>query len=462
MKKMLSKRRTTFILFLEGFVSVSLQMLMMRQLVPFVGSSVVVSSLVVGFFLASLSAGYAIGGRIKENHIKRLSRNLIMSAFLLSIGISYPVMDYTFNLLNEYINNPLFEVSLYLLVFLSPIVFMLGQTVPLLTNFYKSKSVAEIAGDSFAINTIGSVLGSIVTALVFFYYFGMAKTILIDVFFLGVVLSLLLDSKNYLKYGITFVCVFAIAYNLNVNYEKDNFKLTNAYNNYEIINEKINPEESLKIFQMNRSYSSGIYSNGKNWQYIETTKAILFGKGHQELKNAEILVLGAGGFTLSANNNIPDNNFTYVDIDPDIKKVAEKHFLGKKIKGKFIAEDARLFVKKSKIKYDAILVDLYSNKSTIPWHVLTSEFVSDVKKATAEGGIVIFNIIAGGFFDDQYGKNIYNTINYNFPYCHSFPFSYKNGKTNILYACKNVKETKKSIYIDDVSRSPIEEISSKD
>lgn len=69
MRNTLSKRRTTFILFLEGFVSVSLQMLMMRQLVPFVGSSVVVSSLVVGFFLASLSLGYAMGGRVKENHV---------------------------------------------------------------------------------------------------------------------------------------------------------------------------------------------------------------------------------------------------------------------------------------------------------------------------------------------------------------------------------------------------------
>ena len=80
MKKVLSKRRTTFVLFLEGFVSVSLQMLMMRQLVPFIGSSVVVSSLVVGFFLGSLALGYAVGGRVKENHIAKLINNLTISS----------------------------------------------------------------------------------------------------------------------------------------------------------------------------------------------------------------------------------------------------------------------------------------------------------------------------------------------------------------------------------------------
>lgn len=171
MREMLSKRRTTFILFLEGFVSVSLQMLMMRQLVPFIGSSVVVSSLVVGFFLASLSIGYAYGGRIKENHVQHLVKNLTISALLLAIGMSYPILDLSFEFLQEYIGNPLIEASIVLLFLLSPVVFLLGQTVPLLTNFYKSNSVSEVAGDSFAINTIGSVLGSIVTALLFFYFF---------------------------------------------------------------------------------------------------------------------------------------------------------------------------------------------------------------------------------------------------------------------------------------------------
>ena len=171
MKKILSKRRTTFVLFLEGFVSVSLQMLMMRQLVPFIGSSVVVSSLVVGFFLASLALGYTVGGRVKENHIAKLIKNLTISSILLGIGISYPTMDISFTYLSELINNPLIETSIVLTVFLAPAVFLLGQTVPLLTNFYKSSRVSEIAGDSFAINTVGSVLGSIITALFFFLLF---------------------------------------------------------------------------------------------------------------------------------------------------------------------------------------------------------------------------------------------------------------------------------------------------
>ncbi len=461
MKTALSKRRTTFILFLEGFVSVSLQMLMMRQLVPFVGSSVVVSSLVVGFFLASLSLGYAMGGRIKKNHIKHLVRNLIISALILAVGISYPLMEISFGFLNQYIGNPLIEASIVLLFLLSPIVFLLGQTVPLLTNFYKSNSVSEIAGDSFAINTVGSVLGSIITGLVFFYLFGMATTIFIDVLFLGVVIFLLLDKNDYARYAAYYSIVLVAAYSLNVQYEKQTFKLTNAYNNYEIVEEEVGGDPA-KIFKMNRSYSSAVIDKTRGWQYIEYIKSIMFSESNLGLKNKEILVLGAGGFTLSHKMKNPENTFTYLDIDPDIKEVAEKHLLDEKINGNFVAEDARIFVKKSNKKYDAVLVDLYSNKSTIPWHVLTTEFIADVKKVTAENGVVVFNIIAGGIFEDDYGKSIYNTINYNFPYCHSVPFFYTEGRSNIIYTCKNIKEEEKIIYIDDVSRSPLEEISTKE
>jgi spermidine synthase len=459
MIKMLSKRRTTLVLFLEGFVSVSLQMLMMRQLVPFIGSSVVVSSLVVGFFLASLSIGYAVGGRVKENHIKRLSKNLIISALLLGVCVSYPVMKIAFIYLNEYINNPLIETSIVLSLFLAPAVFLLGQTVPLLTNFYKSSRVSEIAGDSFAINTIGSVLGSLITALVFFYFFGMAATVFIDVVLIGIVLCLLIDKSMYMKYGIAMFFILVSTYILNISYEKETFKLTNAYNNYEIVDETIQGELT-KVLKMNRSYSSALKQNGKSWDYIENVKTIMF--SHLRLENKEILILGAGGFTLSNGNKIPENSFTYIDIDPEIKEIAEKEFLNKKINGKFVAEDARVFVKKSKPIYDAIFVDLYSNKSTIPWHLLTKEFIQNIKGATKEKGVVIFNIISSGMFENEYGKNTYNTINSVFPYCHSMPLYFTENKVNILYICKNIKEDQKTVYVDDLSRSPFEEMRAKD
>jgi hypothetical protein len=45
-------------------------------------------------------------------------------------------------------------------------------------------------------------------------------------------------------------------------------------------------------------------------------------------RNRRILVLGAGGFTLS--HREASNHYTYVDIDPAVRAIAETHFLAKK------------------------------------------------------------------------------------------------------------------------------------
>jgi len=453
MDNVLSKNRTILILFLEGFVSVSLQMVMMRQLVPFVGSSVIVSSLVVGIFLASLSLGYVYGGRVKTDHVKILSRNLIISAGIISLGASYLFMNFWFSFSNSIINNPILEISLYLLLFLAPIVFLLGQTVPILTNFYKSNNVSEITGDTLAINTIGSVLGSIVTAIVFFYFFGMGKTILIDVVLLGIVLFVLIDKKEYVKKGIISIPLMIFCYFVNVDYEEKSLTLTNSYNNYQVLQY---PEGRYLI--MNNSYASALMNDDSNWEYINKIKKIMFHDKEMSLENKDILVLGSGGFTLSY-GNVPKNNFTYVDIDPMVKDVAEKYFLQNNINGEFIAEDARLFVKKSNKKYDSILVDLYSSRHSIPWHLLTNEFFSDIKSATKKDGYVFFNIVANGRFDSKYTRAIHNTINNNFNYCHSSPLTYDDQEyVNIIYICKNVEEKESEIYVDNFSKSDLDEI----
>lgn len=448
-----SKNKTMIVLFLEGFVSVALQMIMMRQLVPFVGSSVVVSSLVIGFFLMSLALGYHFGGKVKENQIQFLFKNIFISTILIGFFASYNVLDLAFSIIYNYTTNPVIQVIIVLVLFLCPIVFLLGQTVPLLTNFYKTNSVSQTAGDSFALNTVGSVLGSIITALVFFSYFGIAKTIFISVLLLSIVLCVMAKKENIFQLALFLPLILFATYFINVIYEKEHFVKTNRYTNYQIIN-----NEDVKIFMMNKSLSSGITIEHKAWPYIENIKTILF--DHLKITNKEILVLGAGGFTLSHFGEF-GNKFTYVDIDKDIQSVAEKFFLNDKIKGDFVPADARMFVKHNKQPYDVILVDLYSSKSSIPWHVLTTEFMIDVKKSTKENGYVVFNIISNGLFADNYSKNIYNTIKHSFNYCSMFSGFYGEGSTNVLYICKNIIEKEHTIYTDDLSRSAIEELSVK-
>tara|TARA_B100000700_G_scaffold68939_1_gene76334 strand:- start:8778 stop:10235 length:1458 start_codon:yes stop_codon:yes gene_type:complete len=468
----MNKSKTLSILLLEGFISVSMQVLIARQLVPFIGSSVVTMSLVVGVFLAALSLGYYKGGifkpssvfifgknkkdkdkKIKEDleqkeYLKKLSSNWYISGIFITVFFSYPFMDTFFSLVNYFINNILITSGIYLLLFLFPPVYLLGQTIPILTNFFKKSNVSEITGVSLAINTVGSVLGSLVTTLILMYYFGMAYTLFIEAILITVLILMIVGFKNMVtNFGL--LILLMASYSLNVFYEKENFVATNAYGNYEVVEDnKI--MSSSKYLKINTSYSSGIINGLYGFTYIQLINEYLFSNFDIKPLN-NVLVMGAAGFTASEYLRKTPVKFDYVDIDSQQKEIAEKYFLEKEINGTFIPKDARNYLKGSDKKYDVVIMDLFNGKGMIPWHVTTIEFMNELKKDIREDGWVAFNIISNNNFKTAYAKKMYNTIVKTFNYCYTIPLinvSDKRHYGNVLYLCNN-DSTDYSVYRDN-------------
>ena len=62
------------LMFLEGVVSISLQFLVLRQLMPYAGSSIITTSIVISVFLAALAFGYKDGGDYKGDKIEKFKQ----------------------------------------------------------------------------------------------------------------------------------------------------------------------------------------------------------------------------------------------------------------------------------------------------------------------------------------------------------------------------------------------------
>lgn len=450
----LSNNKTLMILFLEGFVSVALQILIIRQLIPFIGNSVVAMSLVISVFLVALALGYYFGGKVDKDYRKVLYKNWLIAGIFIGTGFSYFAIEHFFEY-SKMIDNNVVEATLYLILFLFPPIFLLGQTIPVLTNFIKENKVSEIAGKALAINTIGSVLGSVATSMLLLYYIGVANTIIFNLAILSILLYLILEKKEVLSIC-KIILVFCVGAYFNTMYENQKFVLTNNYNNYEIY-EKEGLVGNEKLLMLNRSYSS-LNGNGLyGFTYVEYIKDVLFNK--YAIKNSEILVLGAGGFTLSLGNVGVGNKFIYVDIDQDLKNVSEKYFLNKPINGEFIVDDARNYIRKNKKQYPVIIVDLFSNKLSMPWHLITKQFMASLNDTLEEDGVIVFNIIAEKNFNGEFAKTIHNTISQSFGYCYSVPLmSNESDFMNLEYFCKKITEDKKPIYSDNYERGILEEV----
>ncbi len=340
-----------------------------RQLVPLVGNSVVITSQVIGVFLLFLALGYYRGGQHKQQLANILRTNLTLATVLLGFGLSAGLLMLFFvNFYNQLIQNSLPLLWIYLLVIIAPLSYFLGQTLPLTLNLLpKANSRGQQAGYVLALSTVGSFLGAVFTTLVLMNWLGVALTIFINSALLTLLTLLLVrNAKQLFTQLVIMAFLLGFIFVANVTAEKHLFTRTTAYANYQIID--TNHSKELII---NNSPSSVLHKNNTGFAYIELIKHILF----QQLayRDKDILVLGAGGFTLSAQSTY-GNHFTYIDIDKQLPNIVKPRFI-KFINGRFKAADARVFILHSKKKYNAIVTDTFSNLTSIPSYLLTANFL---------------------------------------------------------------------------------------
>lgn len=445
------------IILIEGFVTVSVEILSIRQLTPVAGNSVIVTSLIIGIFLLFLAAGYHRGGHVKENYADVLKRNFTFAAIWLGIGLSFLFIAKFFALLSRFVSaHMLFSLGAYLLLITAPVVYVLGQTVPITTNLFKFEHhVGTISGRVLGLSTLGSFFGAVLTSLLLMNYFGVAWSVYINFLFLILLILLLVEDYKREFPRLFFLCLAAVVvYVLNMGVEQQNFVKTTNYANYRVFEHDMGAELGLgKVLSINGSGSSFINNKGQGFPYIELIKRILF--QDLQLRNKTILVLGAGGFSLSAENTY-GNHFVYNDIDPEIKPLAEKHFINN-INGRFVVGDARSYLLKHRGQYEVIVSDVYSHRASIPYHLVTREYFRDVRKALKPGGIALFNIIANPELNTRYAKRVDNTIRSVFNSCMAIPIVYSNKPTNIIYVCKLSKQNNdKTIYTDNLNSATID------
>lgn len=105
-----------------------------------------------------------------------------------------------------------------------------------------------------------------------------------------------------------------------------------------------------------------------------------------------ILGLGGGDVVKQLRNNFKSNaNITAVEIDPVIIEIALKEFdIIPNSKLEIVNNDANVFLKYTKERYDLVIVDLFTDVH-IPEFVFQPQFIQSVYNVLNLNGSVIFN-----------------------------------------------------------------------
>jgi spermidine synthase len=119
-----------------------------------------------------------------------------------------------------------------------------------------------------------------------------------------------------------------------------------------------------------------------------------------------VLIVGLGGGTLprALLKLVPGIDIDVVEIDPAVVRVAGQYFdfrAGPQVH--VIVEDGRTFVKRmgrAGKHYDLVMLDAYDHQY-IPEHMLTQEFLQEVKALLPAGGILAANTFSGSRLYDN-------------------------------------------------------------
>ncbi len=114
----------------------------------------------------------------------------------------------------------------------------------------------------------------------------------------------------------------------------------------------------------------------------------------REPENVLFVGLGAGVMPRYFNKHYPDAYVDAVEIDPEMFNVAKKYFyFQEKSNMKVHIKDGRIYLKRTRNKYDMIFLDAYRGEH-IPFHLTTVEFLRELKKKLKAGGVVVSNILS--------------------------------------------------------------------
>jgi spermidine synthase len=134
-----------------------------------------------------------------------------------------------------------------------------------------------------------------------------------------------------------------------------------------------------------------------------------------------ILVIGLGGGSIPMvfSQLYPEARIDVVEVDEAVVRVAEEYFdFAETDNMRAIVEDGRPFIKRAGlrgIKYDYIVLDAFSG-DYIPEHMLTREFLEEVKAIMTEDSVLVANTFSTSRLYDHESVTYQRVFNefYNF------------------------------------------------
>lgn len=388
--------------FLCGAVVMVLEMVGSRILAPYLGSSIIVWTSLIGIILASLSIGYWWGGIKADRGASRksLSAIIVLAAFCIA-GIAL-VKSFLLSFLQDYASHIQITSAVATIILFAPPSVLLGMVSPYAIKLRLSSldNSANTVGRLYAISTAGSILGTFLGGFFMIAYFG--STRILYVLCIVLVMASLAVSTGEKILKASALSLFVLLTILSASYEKylagQGFHdIDSNYSRIVVWDAQSIGSGTIRIMTTHpRAMQSAVRLDAPNELLLPYTR--FFEMAFHFKPNAtRFLVLGGGGYSFPKYllANYPRATVDVVEIDPKVTELARDYFcLTDDPRLNVIHEDARSALRKLRAGYDVILVDVFNSHYSIPFHLTTRETAQLLREKLADDGVVILNILS--------------------------------------------------------------------
>ena len=386
------------IVFVVGSSTLGAEIAAARLMAPFFGASTIVWANTIAVVLVALSVGYWFGGRMADRRPDQaaLSLLVLVAAALLALVpiVSQPFLSISVSAFDDLSLGAGFGSLLGVLALVAIPVLMLGAVSPWAIRL-KLESIedsGETAGRMYAISTVGSLLGTFLSALLLIPLAGTQRTFLTFALALAIVAAVGLPRRWWLV-PLGIAALFAVPVG-TVKAAEDGKVIHETDTTYQYARVIDHPDGD-RTLELNEGqaihslYRRGSVLTGGYWDgYLVTTFAT------RPDPPRRIAILGfAGGTTARAYARyFPKARIDGVEIDRELFDIGRRWFgLRPRAQLHEYAEDARPFLRRVRTRYDAIFIDAY-RQPYIPFYLSTREFFALARDCLTPGGVVVVNV----------------------------------------------------------------------
>lgn len=410
-----------------GAGTLALEILASRYMVPSFGTSIFIWGAVLSVTLFYLVVGYRWGGKVAsrvQHPLKRLAIHILLASAWIALTPVIGPYILSLGLLLGSKAGPIFVA----LVLLGPSLVLLSTTVPLaigiIDSHYKGEMRASlVAGNLFAISTVGSIFGALVAAYCLLPWFGVNRSLLIVSLGLlplaiqGFASLRVQQTAVALVFGLAITRILIPPPELKMGLEFLDRRAT-PYGQVDVVADHRDNSRILLLDGASQNHIGGDQWDESRFEYIDiiTLKAkrlrrpaiaqndtlLGFKLGGKETTASErpqtALVLGLGAGVLAKKLQGVGYRVECVEIDHNVLEIAESYFaFEQSATSEVHITEARRFLadalREGKMKWDLIVVDL-AGGGVHPEHVYTREAYHTMQQLLRADGLLVVNFVS--------------------------------------------------------------------